>query len=818
MYLRVDHRAGRLHKRQRQAVGNAAQDAWHRLEAWLHLEQGRRQYTGQSGRVDAVVESGGGRTTYAYDHNGDLMEIVEANGQHRRYSYDGQRRLTQTCHPDGTTTTYIYGDNDRLVEVNDRGIVTRYHYASLGRVTQIRQGKTGAVLYHYDETGRVAMARTPRVATTYAYDAQGRMVVIEQSIDGVTLSLRLAYDHHGRLEMMLLPGSHCPLRYAWDHRGRPVTVSLGDRHIASFSHEDNVTRAVLGNGVAVKTTSNKADGRLASQVVTRADQTLFEQHLTYNTVGEIVSDGAYRYAYDTLGRLAGAEETSTGLRLRYAYDSMDNRVALAIHHEATSETHPCVVSVSNHDRPFPQARGEHATIAYTYRYDSNSRLTSADADAGNSIRLGYDRHGRLTQKTVSGQSWAYWYDDTGQLTQVMHQGQTIGRFTYDHKGRLVLAEYQGRSERYLYGPSDELLAVTDAHGNPIRLLVRTPLGLLAEVHGALESGEVLYLHSDARGATRLGTNEGGEVVANVSFDPFGLPTSLPSPPPDCGDEERWTNPRPPQRGEEVQAFQPHFGRHVWHSRVGLYYCGARWYDPTLGRFITPDTFTGSPDDARIVTPITPSSRQAMTRAQLLGSWLKQPRLRNSYVFCSNDPIGRFDPDGHWSFGGALLTILGTLWTLPNTLIGLFIEITCLVGEVIRWLVWLVTFGHVSWQTPGFDAAASGRLNAFAMVCEGGWFGSLPLLGMTFGNVFLVSDDWRENPVTGGPGDVFPEAYQGRVAMPRNEALYEHALRHTNQYGWFGPIYLFVHLIDWMVSGFTSCDMWLERDARRFAGL
>jgi hypothetical protein len=57
-----------------------------------------------------------------------------------------------------------------------------------------------------------------------------------------------------------------------------------------------------------------------------------------------------------------------------------------------------------------------------------------------------------------------------------------------------------------------------------------------------------------------------------------------------------------------------------------------------------------------------------------------------------------------------------------------------------------------------------------------------------------------------------------VAIPRNEALYEHALRHTNQYGWFGPIYLFVHLIDWMISGFTYCDMWLERDARRFAGL
>jgi YD repeat-containing protein len=316
MYLRVHNKTGRLHDRKRRSVDDAAQDALHRLETWLRLEQSRRQYTGRSGRVDVVVEAGGGRTGYDYDHNGDLTDIMEANGQHRRYSYDGRRRLTRTCHPDGTTTTYTYGDNDRLVEVDDRDIVTRYSYDSLGRVTRIRQGKTGAVAYHYDETGRVAMARTPRVSTAYGYDAQGRMLVIQQNLDGVTLSLRLAYDHHGRLETMILPGSHCPARYAWDKKGRPVAVSLGDRHIASFSYEDHLTRAVLGSGVTVKTESNKADSRPASQTVTREDQTLFEQHLTYNTVGEIVSDGAYRYEYDALGRLAGAEETSTGRRLR----------------------------------------------------------------------------------------------------------------------------------------------------------------------------------------------------------------------------------------------------------------------------------------------------------------------------------------------------------------------------------------------------------------------------------------------------------------------------------------------------------------------
>src|SRR5205823_4492562 len=141
---------------------------------------------------------------------------------------------------------------------------------------------------------------------------------------------------------------------------------------------------------------------------------------------------------------------------------------------------------------------------------------------------------------------------------------------------------------------------------------------------------------------------------------------------------------------------------LWYAEIGLLYFGARWYDPDLGRFLTPDSYTGAPDDLRLVNPLRPGSQQAAARAEILGEWLKQPRVRNPYAFCANDPVGRVDPNGHWSFGGVLLSLLGAIWTLPNTLFGLLVEITCLVGEVVRWLVWLVTLGHVSWETPGFD--------------------------------------------------------------------------------------------------------------------
>ena len=169
----------------------------------------------------------------------------------------------------------------------------------------------------------------------------------------------------------------------------------------------------------------------------------------------------------------------------------------------------------------------------------------------------------------------------------------------------------------------------------------------------------------------------------------------------------------------------------------------------------------------------------------------------------------------------LLTLLGAIWTLPNTLLGLLIEITCLVGEVVRWLAWLLSAGHVTWETPGFDVAASGRLNAFALVFSGGWLGSFShLLGITFGNVFFVYKNWEDNPEFSQAGDAYPPAYGGRVAIPWRKALYEHELRHTNQYGWFGPFFhlglpIFgVYLWDVILHGYRNA--WLERDARDHA--
>jgi RHS repeat-associated protein len=730
------------------ATNNSTQhaaEALGRVEAWLDAQRRQRTLREREGLLVGVEEQGGAASAYSYDERGDLAAIEEAGGRVTSFFYDERRRLSRVVDASGESKTYRYGEDDRLSEVECSGLCQRFEYDAEGRPVSVMRGDAGAVVYRYDERGRVVAARTSAVSTEQDFDERGRVRAVRQTLDGVCLALRLDYDDGGRLSELSMPGSATPIRYAWDAEGRPSAVSLGRREVVAFEYDERRKSCLVrfANGVTERTLADPVDGRPLRQEIARGAELLSSRAHVYDAGGQLRADGERAYEYDSMGRLVRATSVRGGRRWDYAYDACGNRVA----------------------------SGEGRFVC-----DEQGRPSRVERAGAASVALGYDRGGRLTHRCAPERETVYRYDDAGQLCEVLHDGDSAARFTYDHKGRLAATHTARGTERYLYGAADELFAVTDEQGRPLRLFVRTPFGCVAEIRVTVEQGALLFLHQNEQGTCLLVTDERGEVVARPRLDPFGAPD-----------------------GDGAAEAPVSFCGRLWNDAVGLYYFGARWYDPALGRFLTPDTYTARPDDARIIFAPGDATAQAWRREHLLRDWLKRPATRHAYAFCGNDPVNCVDPNGHWSFGRVLLSILGAIWTLPNTLFGLLVEITCLVGEVIRWIVWLVTLGHVSWATPGFDVAASSNLNAFALVFTGGWLGSFSsLLGITFGNVFFVNKDWRGHA-----------------------QLYEHELRHTNQYGWLGP---FFHL-GMPVFGFYEWDVIingyrgsiLESDARAQAG-
>jgi len=696
--------------------------------------------------------------------------------------------------------------------VREAGGLSRYTWQA-GELAEIVEADGEAWRYAYGADGRLlAVERNGQRWADYRYDASGRLSEVQRA-DG---PLAHAYDERGRLQRTLR-GDASPLVYRW--QGERVLSARCDREESRFHYDDQgrvvgVDQQVDGRQLSLRRSFDQ-QGRLAELVFPQWEQTI-------------------SFAWDERGCPAGIDWN--GQRIvafgndpahRRTWQRGSDGVLLETWHEASSGqavdqrmTHAgkllwrCRLQRDEAFRLIGE--GER-----TYAYDAAGRLSEVRAgervwryacdardnplpDPAVVQGVEHDAAGRIRLVRQGAVERVFRHNQAGELLEVLHDGRRVARCAYDHKGRLVVKAGPAGVERYLYGPDDALLAVADGEGRPQLIYLRLPTGIVGLIDfRASTAGRAVCLHCDVHGNLIFaGSAEGtaaGTIAGPFASDAFGLPLQTP---------------------DEL----PYLYRaRVWHADLGLYRVGGRWYDPLLRRFLTPDTCTGAPDDARLVNPFRLAGEQRMARAQILGDWLRQPRLRNRWAFCANDPVNRFDPDGHWSFGGVMLSVLGVLWTLPNTAFGLAVEVSCLIGEVVRWLVWLFSGGNASWQTPGFDVAASGRLNAFALVFKGGWLGSFEnLLGITFGNVFFVNGEYEQHPDWQRlPDPVTPSAYGGTQTIAKSQALYEHELRHVNQYSWWGPFFhlglpLFgVYEWDVILNGYQNAS--LEEDARAHGG-
>ena len=127
----------------------------------------------------------------------------------------------------------------------------------------------------------------------------------------------------------------------------------------------------------------------------------------------------------------------------------------------------------------------------------------------------------------------------------------------------------------------------------------------------------------------------------------------------------------------------------------------------------------------------------------------------------------------------LLVILGWLWALPTTLVG-------------------VLLGFIGGARP---AHTSGPECAWVWHVEGG------LLGWLFSAVAL-------------PGGHIGAQTIGAVILIRPDCdprLLTHERCHVRQAFALGPLYLPVYLVSWLLAGCSYADNWMERQARAAAG-
>jgi len=229
----------------------------------------------------------------------------------------------------------------------------------------------------------------------------------------------------------------------------------------------------------------------------------------------------------------------------------------------------------------------------------------------------YDANGNMVRRTTGGQSFTLTYDAENRLVSV--SGAVSASFVYDGDGRRVKATVNGVTTYYVgdhYEMSGGVAKKYYTAGGK-RVALRS-------------DGTLYWLLNDHLGSTAVtlsGTTETGEVrykaFGATRFSSGTTPTTY-----------RFTG----QREE---------------AALGLYYYNARWYDPALGHFLSPDT-------------LVPEAGNALDY--------------HRYAYTRFNPLKYTDPTGHCVFGldtvvcaVAAAAAIGAAANAAGNVVGQFIE-------------------------------------------------------------------------------------------------------------------------------------------------
>ncbi|HNY64457.1 MAG TPA: RHS repeat-associated core domain-containing protein [Deltaproteobacteria bacterium] len=524
-----------------------------------------------------------GSTTCQYTAAGKIRQASQTSGGRtitHSYVYDSRQFLVSESHPETGTVNYSHDAAGNVISRRDARGTVGYSYDEAGRLLDITYpSPTPSVSYAYDNADNVINATsyvgmTPVSSTNYAYTPDdrlsGKTYVYNVGGTKVSASQGCTYNGQRSLERVTYPsGRVVTYRYHPDGiRVQHVHDSVTDTYLAAdiaYHPSGDMEQYTSGNGI---TTTIGHDGyQRVSRVSIEGVRDIRYGYTACDDI-ESISYGntLITLSYDCIRQLHDAY--GPWGQLTFGHDYFGNRTSLARHpsndnHFLTSYTYDTTNRLASSRTQIVEIGGG-GQYTSEYSYDGSGNMTNNSART-----FGYSLAGHLT--TVDG-SQVYWYDDKGNRIR-KNEGQT--------------------ATLYHYGPSGEVLGESDASGSPTCDYIYLNGRVIAKYVEA--SGTLTYFHHDALGNTVAQTDGSGAVVMLADYEPFGAATMT-------GTREKRLF-----TGKE-------------HDVTGLDYFGARYYDPALGRFLSPDP--AGPD-------------------------LMDPQSYNRYAYCFNSPYRFVDPDGEW---------------------------------------------------------------------------------------------------------------------------------------------------------------------------
>jgi RHS repeat-associated protein len=423
----------------------SATDAQGKLSSWTHDLNGntltatdRSNQTTTMGydyrnRLTSTKDPLGAITSFSYDNNNNRLTVTDPLDNTTTLAYDGNDRLLSTTDPLGHVTSIAYDASRQVVsKTNGAGESTTLAYDGAGNLTSSTDPLGHATSYSVNSRGFVTAVTDPlNRIEAFIYDAAGQKT---SSTDPLSQTTSYTFDAVGRVTGVKDPGG-IATGQSFDGDGNRTGLSDGSSNAAAFVF-DPADRLTKQSTAAGHTTAYSYDSR--GQLSTTTTPLGNQQTYTYDANGRRsgFSDpvGSIVYTRDALGRIL--TETENGKTLTRTYD-LDGRMTSITDGSGNAIGYAFDSAGNVTSLTYPNGQ------AVVYGYDAANRMVSVTDWAGRKTSYGYDGAGRLSTTTrPDGSIQTRNYDLAGQLTGIVDSapGGTVlysDAIGYDGDGRIT---------------------------------------------------------------------------------------------------------------------------------------------------------------------------------------------------------------------------------------------------------------------------------------------------------------------------------------------------------------------------------------------
>ena len=531
------------------------------------------------------VDDAAGSTIFNLGADGQPQSI-SAPGGYFTISYDEYRRRVKMVDPSSGTTTFTYDENGNLLcQTMGNAKSVSYKYDELNRKTRMVSTDL-TVKYSYNEYGDLTKEEATTGTSRYTeYDSFGRISsVSDKGVDDKSLSRKYSYDK-GLVSGIMYSSNGKEWTETYDYSfGHKVSVKLDGKEIYRLVSENG-----LGQVRELQTGPVKRVYGFS-----RTGQTLYRQSYCDNTLLQDIV-----YSYDANSTNIKSRQAGT-LSESFSYDDL-NRLTSDGTTDITYDIKGNILNKSNNNVFTYNGTYPDGSIFYPSRpYTLTTAKMQSDLMTVDDLKITYTGMGRVSTITEGNNTASFIYN---------HDNERACMIFDDTKNTLIryyLGDCLEIDDDFIAGVKTKLYLNGDYYESPVVLV-------------SDKSGDhLVYVLRDHLGSITHLINENGTVLQELSYDAWG----------------RMRNPSTGEYYAKGESPVPYLGRgftgheHLtWFEFINM---NARFYDPILGRFISPDPNIQDPETSQNF---------------------------NRYAYALNNPLSYKDKNGEFFILTALTAIL-----------------------------------------------------------------------------------------------------------------------------------------------------------------